>query len=107
MIELGSNEGINRLSGYSNDNYGMTYSLKATTTTGRTWGPHGDHKPDNRTRFHLKIPKEMRTNSLTRLRSLRSSPDADNLILRFISGDQTTDKIILRCLHFRQRKDIL
>ena len=79
MIELGSNEGINRLSGYSQDTTGDTYSLKATTTTGRTWGPHGDHKPDATT-------------------SLRSSPDADNLNLRFISGDQTTNKIILRWL---------
>ena len=79
MIELGSNEGINRLSGYSWDNTGDTFSLKATTTTGRTWGPHGSHTPDD-------------------IASLRSSPDADNLTLRFISGDQTTNKNILRWL---------
>ena len=77
MIELGSNEGINRLSGYSLDSTGHTFSLEATTTTGRTWGPHGDHKPDD-------------------IASLRSSPD--NLTLRFISGDQTTNKYILRWL---------
>ena len=80
MIELGSNEGINRLSGYSKDNIGNTRSLEATTTTGRTWGPHGDHNP------------------FVGLTSRRSSPDADNLTLRFISGDQTTNKYILRWL---------
>ena len=79
MMELRSNEGINRLSGCSGDNDGCTRSLKATTTTGRTWGPHGDHKPGG-------------------VVSLRSSPDADNLTLRFISGDQTTNKYILRWL---------
>ena len=79
-IELGSNEGINRLSGYSVDSTGNTWSLEATTTTGRTWGPHGMHIPD------------------VGLNSLRSSPDADNLTLRFISGDQTTNKWILRWL---------
>ena len=78
-MELRSNEGINRLSGCSGDNDGCTRSLKATTTTGRTWGPHGDHKPDA-------------------ISSLRSSPDADNLTLRYISGDQTATKIILRWL---------
>ena len=79
MIELRSNEGINRLSGCSGDNDGCTRSLKATTTTGRTWGPHGIHRPGG-------------------VFSLRSSPDADNLTLRFISGDQTTNKYILRWL---------
>ena len=79
MIELRSNEGINRLSGYSYDNDGLTRSLEATTTTGRTWGPHGDHKPGD-------------------FSSLRSSPDADNLTLRFISGDETMNKTILRWL---------
>ena len=78
-IELRSNDGIKRLSGCSYDTTGNTRSLEATTTTGRTWGPHGNHKPDD-------------------LRSLRSSPDADNLTLRFISGDQTAGKIILRWL---------
>ena len=76
---LRSNEGINRLSGCSVDNTGSTRSLEATTTTGRTWGPHGDHTPGGSS-------------------SLRSSPDADNLTLRFISGDQTTHKYILRWL---------
>ena len=79
MLRLSSNEWINRLSGHSQDTNSLTLSLRATTTTGRTWGPHGNHEPDG-------------------LRSLRSSPDADNLTLRFISGDQTTDKIILRWL---------
>ena len=79
MIELRSNEGINRLSGCSEDTTGLTGSLEATTTTRRTWGPHGSLTPDA-------------------LSSLRSSPDADNLTLRFISGDQTAGKIILRWL---------
>ena len=77
MMELRSNEGINRLSGYSDDNDGHTRSLEATTTTRRTWGPHGIRRPDI-------------------IFSLRSSPDADNLTLRFISGDQTANKRILR-----------
>ena len=47
MIELGSNEGTNRLSGCSEVHNGSTSSLKATTTTERTWGPHGDHNPDD------------------------------------------------------------
>ena len=94
MIMLGSNEGINRLSGCSSDHNGSTLSLEATTTTGRTWGPHGDHKPDE--------DFDLRSSS-----SLRSSPDADNLILRFISGDQTTGKKILRWLYFRQWMDLL
>ena len=79
MIELRSNEGINRLSGCSEDDDGNTCSLEATTTTGKTWGPHGRHKPGG-------------------VVTLRSSPDADNLTLRFISGDQTAGKIILRWL---------
>ena len=79
MMELRSNEGINRLSGCSREDTGSTISLEATTTTGRTWGPHGDHKPD--ATF-----------------TLRSSPDADNLNLRFISGDETTNKWMLRWL---------
>ena len=79
MLGLSSNEGINRLSGCSLNTGGDTLSLKATTTTGRTWGPHGDHEPDA-------------------IASLRSSPDADNLTLRFISGDETASKIILRWL---------
>ena len=80
MLRLSSNEWINRLSGHSQDTNSLTLSLRATTTTGRTWGPHGDHTP------------------VVGLSSLRSSPDADNLTLRFISGDQTTNKYILRWL---------
>ena len=77
MIELGSNEGIIRLSGRSEDHTGETVSFKATTTAG-TWGRGEIHGPDG---FSS---------------SLRSSPDADNLTLRFISGDQTMNKLILR-----------
>ena len=65
-----------RSSGVSVDSNGLTFSLAATTTAGRSWGPHGAHKPDI-------------------MRSLRKSLVA-NLRLRFISGDQTDSKWILR-----------
>jgi len=77
-MELSSNEVINRLSGCSVVTSGDTSYLEATTTTGRTWAPHGGHEPAGGYTI------------------LRSSPDADNLNLRFISGDQTKNKIILR-----------
>ena len=91
-MELRSNEGFNRLRGYSKDTDGNTLALGFTTTTRRTWdcepfAKHGYHRPE--------------------FISLRSSPDADNLTLRFISGDQTTNKYILRWLHFKQWKDLL
>ena len=70
------NEGISQMSGCSFDANGRTLSLEASTTTGRSWGPHGDHTPDDGS-------------------SLRNSPDA-NLRLRFISGDQTDLNWILR-----------
>merc|ERR1712013_1310 len=88
IIELGSNEGINRLRGCSWAT-GNTRSLEATTTTGRTWGPHGSHKPD--AILHLDVDLET-----LGIFSLRPSPDANNLTLRFISGDQTAYKWILR-----------
>ena len=80
MLELdaSSEESISWITGYSRDYNGETYSLGASTTAGRSWGPHGSHTPYGNT-------------------SLRNSPDA-NLRLRFLSGDQTDDKYILRWL---------
>ena len=77
MLELdaSSEESISGITGYSRDYTGRTRSLGASTKAGRSWGPHGDH----------------------RTWSLRNSPDA-NLRLRFLSGDQTEDNIILRWL---------
>ena len=77
-IELGSNEQINWLSGCSEDASGSTRSLVATTTIGRKWGQHGIHRPDDV------------------FSTLRSSLQADNLTLRFISGDETANRWILR-----------
>ena len=80
MLELdaSSEESISGITGYSYDHNGRTRSLGASTKAGRSWGPHGEHRPD-------------------RYNSLRNSPDA-NLRLRFLSGDQTVDKYILRWL---------
>ena len=78
MLELepSSEEAISSVSGYSNDSTGLTFSLLATTTAGRSWGPHGDHTPYSN-------------------RSLRNSPGG-KLRLRFLSGDQTEGNYILR-----------
>ena len=78
MLELepSSEEAISSVSGYSWDSGGFTESLLASTTAGRSWGPHGTHKP----RIYS---------------SLRNSPGG-NLRLRFLSGDQTESNYILR-----------
>ena len=79
MLELDTTkeEAVTAVSGYSFDNDGDTYSLLATTTAGRSWGPHGEHKP------------------YEGFTSLRNSPGG-KLRLRFLSGDQTEDNLILR-----------
>ena len=79
MLELdaSSEEAISGITGYSVSS-AITGSLGASTTAGRSWGPHGDHRPVDG-------------------KSLRNSPDA-NLRLRFLSGDQTEDNYILRWL---------
>ena len=81
MLELDAlnKEGIRSFAGFCYDDNGHTLSLEASTTAGRSWGPHGDHTAYASTSF----------------RSLRNSPDA-KLRLRFISGDQTEFKWILR-----------
>lgn len=81
LLEIGINERISRLSGCSMDNDGDTPSLEASTRAERTWGPYGSHEPHG--------------DFIT----LRPSPDADNLRLRFISGDETDGKYILRWLY--------
>ena len=77
MLELdpSSEEAISSLNGYSSNSNGWTRSLEASTTAGRSWGPHGDHIPNDG------------------IRSLRKSPNAK---LRFLSGDQTANNYILR-----------
>ena len=79
MLELdtGSNEEITEVSGYSNDANGWTDSFASTTTAGRSWGPHGDHK------------------LYEGYQSLRNSPGG-KLRLRFLSGDQTHANWIFR-----------
>merc|ERR1712192_48655 len=74
MLELepSSGEAISSLNGYSEDSNGWTRSLEASTTAGRSWGPHGDHISSY---------------------SLHKSPNAK---LHFLSGDQTRDNWILR-----------
>ena len=78
MLELepSSEEAISSVSGYSDDSLGSTYSLFASTTAGRSWGPQGDHTPDEGY-------------------SLRNSPGG-KLQLRFLSVDQTEYNRILR-----------
>ena len=81
VLQLEEDDDIVAISGYSSDSFGWTLSLQAETSAGRSWGPHGYHKPYG-------------------YNSLRSSPAASNgLRLNHISGDQTEDKSILRWLH--------
>ena len=75
-LELSETESITSIDGVSNDGGGNTWSLLAETSQGKTWGPHGYHKPDLGD-------------------SLRPSPRG-NIKLAFISGDETRDKWILR-----------
>ena len=81
-LQLGDNEDIIAISGYSGDRFGSTRSLQAESSAGQSWGPHGD------------------TSSFGD-RSLRSLPDApsNGLRLNHLSGDQTLRKHILRWLH--------
>ena len=81
-LQLSAKEDIVAISGYSHDSTGHTRSLRAESSAGRSWGPHGDHTPDDGY-------------------SLRSSPDAptNGLRLNHLSGYQTRDKYILRWLH--------
>ena len=53
MLELepSSEEAISSVSGYSTYSRGSTLSLLATTTAGRSWGPHGGHTPESWTQL--------------------------------------------------------
>ena len=73
-MELSESEFITGIDGVSVDPDGWTNSLLAETSQGKTWGPHGDHKPAS-------------------YESLRPSPRG-NITLAFISGDETDDKYI-------------
>ena len=81
-LELSSKEDIIAISGYSRDRSGNTNSLQAESSAGRSWGPHGTHRPGDGV-------------------SLRSSPNAPTkgLRLNHLSGNQTGGKRILRWLH--------
>ena len=81
-LQLEEHQDIVAISGFSIDRDGDTRSLQAESSAGRSWGPHGWHRP-------------LDSNSL------RSSPDApsNGLRLNHLSGDQTKDKYILRWLH--------
>ena len=81
-LVLASGEEITSISGYSEDIKGWTRFLQAETSLGRSWGPHGEHKPDDGY-------------------SLKSSPATNHGILRLnhISGDQTEYKYLLRWLY--------
>ena len=75
-LELSEREFITGIDGLSDDKFGGILSLLAETSHGKTWGPHGFHKPASDT-------------------SLRPSPRG-NIKLAFISGDDTEYEWILR-----------
>ena len=67
-LELASGEEINSIAGFSDNRDFVTHSLQAETSTGRSWGPHGDVSARDGT-------------------SLRSSPTTNTgLRLHHISG---------------------
>ena len=76
-MELSESESITSIEGVSRDADGWTWSLLAETSQGKTWGPHGDHKP------------------VSGYSSPRPSP-LGNIKLAFISGDETEDRYIIR-----------
>ena len=99
-LDASSKEAISGITGYSDDDMGLTLSLGAFTTAGRNWGPHGDHNPDDDA--FLEYPRGPEKDGSFKVKnyktkSLRNSPDA-NLRLRFLSGDQTYHRWILRWL---------
>ena len=76
-LDLRATESITGINGYSRDTDGRTISLQAETTTGTSWGPVGDHQPNQ-------------------YRSLRPSPRG-KIKLAFISG---REKLRNRCLRY-------
>jgi len=77
-LDLRDTESITSINGCSEDEYGWILSLQAETTTGTSWGPVGDHQPDDNF-------------------SLRPSPRG-KIKLAFISGreDEMYDNYCLR-----------
>ena len=45
ILELASDEEITSISGFTWNSDGRTFSLQAETSAGRSWGPHGNHRP--------------------------------------------------------------
>ena len=76
-LDLRATESITSINGCSRDIDGDTYSLQAETTTGTSWGPVGNHQPNDR-------------------RSLRPSPRG-KIKLAFISGREESDNYCVRC----------
>ena len=76
-LDLRATESITSINGYSWDKEGRTFSLQARTTTGTSWGPVGDHQPDDNF-------------------SLRPSPRG-KIKLAFISGREERGSYCLRC----------
>jgi len=76
-LDLATGEDITSISGCSDDYDGSTYSLQAETSSGRQWGPYGNHSG-----------------------SLRlSPPTSSGLKLHHLSGDQSRGSWIIR-LHW-------
>ena len=88
-LELASGEEITSIDGFSHNSLGVTHSLQAETSAGRSWGPHGLHRSYGDF-------------------SLRSSPATNHgLKLNYISGNETPSKYILRWLHqYNQMKTL-
>ena len=75
-LDLATGEDITSISGCSDDYNGSTYSLQAETSSGRQWGPYGNHSG-----------------------SLRlSPPTSSGLKLHHLSGDQSVLNKIIRWL---------
>ena len=82
-LDLSTGEGINYISGYSDDTNGTTYSLQAETSAGRQWGPFGDHSAGY-------------GHGGKRLCS--SPPTSSGLRLHHLSGDESEVNWIIRWL---------
>ena len=78
-LDLATGEDITSISGRSDDYDGSTYSLQAETSSGRQWGPYGNHSG-----------------------SLRlSPPTSSGLKLHHLSGDQSRGSWIIRWLQLK------
>ena len=80
-LDLATGEDITSISGYSDDDNGLTRSLQAETSAGRQWGPFGDHSAGYGGK-----------------RLCSSPPTSSGLRLHHLSGDQNYASMILRWL---------